>query len=507
VSIRNHFVAKLGANFIGLGVSVATVALVPRLLGPEGYGRFEFLNNFFVQVRNFADMGTSTCFYTRLSQRPWDEGLVRFYRNLVLVGSVVVVLAAAGTAATPIGVRLYAGEPVGLVALAAILGCLTWWVDTVRKMVDAYHLTIKGEIIYAACRVATLAILVIAIVRVGIDLAGYFVYQIGTGLLIAVLLYVIARGASFPSPDRIDRPATSGYGREFWSYSHPLFFYALVSAGVQIAERWLLQTRAGAAEQGFYGLAYQVGAACFLFTSAMTQILMREFATAWQQSDLLRMRQMFRRVIPLLYVITAYFCVFTSCRARDVAYVVGGSSFEQGAVAMMLMVLYPMHQTYGQLSGSVFFATGATRIYRNIGVIGMFAGLPVVYFLIARPTDGGLGLGAAGLAAKTVLLQFVLVNVQLWFNARLLGLAFWKYVLHQIMVPAGLAVLAFGSTLIVAQLGLSRVTDLIASGALYTIAAVAVLWLFPRLGGLDREELARVVQLIPFRPFIRSNKV
>jgi len=150
-----------------------------------------------------------------------------------------------------------------------------------------------------------------------------------------------------------------------------------------------------------------------------------------------------------------------------------------------------MHQTYGQLSGSVFFATGQTGLYRNIGVVGALLGLPFMYVLIASPQAGGLGLGAVGLALKMVVLQFVMVNVQLWFNVRLLSLGFWKFLLHQVSVPAALAVCAFASTAIIDTISLPRVPGFFASGVLYTLLVVAAVFAFPRLYGLERADLTR----------------
>jgi O-antigen/teichoic acid export membrane protein len=489
VSIARHFAAKVAANLVGLSVGLVTLALVPRTLGPEAFGRYEFLANFFQQVKGFLDMGTSICFYTRLSQNPGDKGLVGFYLKLVLGASVLIIGGGILSSGTSVGIWLWAGEPTSLVALAACLGCLSWGLDTTRKMVDAYRLTVPGEMLYALSRVAAILVLVALIWKVGIGLTGYFVYQIAmTALVIGTLAY-LTRTLGPPAVEPVGK-TSSMYIKDFWDYSHPLFLYALIGVLTGLADRWLLQTQAGAIEQGFFGLAYQVGAVCFLFTSAMTQLLTRDFAVAWGQKDIERMRALFRQIIPALYAVAAYFCVFVAFRAADVAYLFGGGSFERGAMAMTIMAFYPMHQTYGQLSGSVFYATGQTRLYRNIGIIGMIAGLPLMFWLIASIESGGLGLGAVGLALKMVLLQAVFVNVQLWFNARLLSLDFWRFLAHQLLVPAAFALCAYASTILVDAFVRPRLGAFLLAGVTYTILVIAAVWTFPQLCGLRRDELA-----------------
>jgi hypothetical protein len=80
----------------------------------------------------------------------------------------------------------------------------------------------------------------------------------------------------------------------------------------------------------------------------------------------------------------------------------------------MVMALFPMFQTYGQLSGSVFYATGQTALYSNIGVFFLILGLPVTYFLIAPHAALGLDTGASGLSLKMVFVQGFGVNVMLY---------------------------------------------------------------------------------------------
>ena len=81
----------------------------------------------------------------------------------------------------------------------------------------------------------------------------------------------------------------------------------------------MLQKFAGSVEQGFYGFSYQIGGVCFLFTSAMTPLIIREFSIAFEKHKIQEVARLFN----------------------------------------------------GQLSGSVFIASDKTKLYRDISVFSM----------------------------------------------------------------------------------------------------------------------------------------
>ena len=70
---------------------------------------------------------------------------------------------------------------------------------------------------------------------------------------------------------------------------------------------------------------------------------------------------------------------------------VGGTDFKQAGLSVMLLGLAPIHQTYGQLSGSLMSATDRTKDYGGISIFHSLLGLPVTYFVLApEKITGGL---------------------------------------------------------------------------------------------------------------------
>jgi O-antigen/teichoic acid export membrane protein len=495
-SLKRRYAAKLAANLVGLVINMVTQAIIPRGLGPKAYGDFSFLSNFFTQLVSFFDMGTSVCFYTKLSQRQRDIGIITFYIGFALVASVTVSLLVFVVSFMPVSNKIWPDQLMFFVYLAAIWGIFSWFVQILNQIVDAFGMTLPAEIARIAQRVLGLILISGLFFSNQLNLSNFFVYHYVLFIALGFSFCWITKKhiASILGSWRISKDQVLAYAKEFYHYSHPLFAYALVGLFVGILDRWLLQVFSGSVQQGFYGLSYQIGAVCFLFTSAMTPLIMREFSIAFAKQDLNQMAHLFRNYIPLLYGIAAFFSCFIATQADNIAYIFGGPKYHDAALAIAVMSFYPIHQTYGQLSGSVFFATGQTGLYRNIGVTFMIIGLPVTYFLIAPLDMMGLNVGSTGLAIKMVMIQFVAVNVQLYFNSKFLELSFWKYFAHQVVCVGCLLLLAFISTKTVDYLHISSniMIKFLLNGVIYTITVTALIYYIPELLGLTRKDIGSV---------------
>ena len=68
-SIRSRFIFTVGINFFKSLLSFITGILLARLLGPEFYGNMAFLLGSFMGVLRLLNMGSSSAFFTFLSQK------------------------------------------------------------------------------------------------------------------------------------------------------------------------------------------------------------------------------------------------------------------------------------------------------------------------------------------------------------------------------------------------------------------------------------------------------
>ena len=156
------------------------------------------------------------------------------------------------------------------------------------------------------------------------------------------------------------------------------------------------------------------------------------------------------------------------------------------------MAFYPVHQGYGQVVNSVYYATGETRALRNITVLSLLGGLVLAWVLLAPPSLGGFDLGAAGLAWKMVLVQVIAVNVLLWACRRVVPFDLRRNLAHQLLCPAVLLSLALMARYATAAAGLGPadgLTRFFISGIGYTVLSFGAVLFFPFIAGVTRQEI------------------
>jgi O-antigen/teichoic acid export membrane protein len=471
-SFKKRYVAKLFANAAGVVIALVVQMMVPRALGPKAYGNFSYLSNFFGQITSFLQLGTGNAFYTKLSKRQTEFGIIVFYGCFFLLTSGALLFLTFGAIITDSYSYIWVNQSIRFIVLAAGLSILVWARDIVDKIADAMAFTVSSEFIRVFQGVIGLIIIVNLFFAGKLNLFTFFLYNyviliIGGLLLIRVIL---KKGSWGPGKWKLTFKQSKAYLSEFYDYSHPLIVYSLIALVINILDLWLLEYFAGSEQQGFYGLSCKIGAICFLFTSAMTPLLTREFSVYFEKKDMHNIALLFRQALPLLYAIAAYFACFVAVQADNAAVLFGGGKFESASLPLMLMAFYPISQTYGQLSGSLFMASNQTKLYRNINSFFMIIGVPLTYFMLAPASLGGLGAGATGLAVKILLIQFLSMNTRLFYNTRFLGLKYKYFLFHQILCVGafiGLAVIA--SQIINMVLHESILWNFITSGIIYSI--------------------------------------
>jgi len=502
-SLKKRYFFKLFTSFFGLGISLITVGIIPRGLGPGAYGDFNFLNNFFSQLIAFLNLGTTMGFYTNVSKRQKEFKLVTFYIFFAILISILIGLFILLVRFSGLFKIFFPGQAMPYVCLAALFAFTVFFVEIFNSVADACGLTVPLEIARAIQKIAGLALILWIFLTHSLNLSNFFFYNLIITFITLFLFMRIVRnfGYSFTKYWRLKKEEVIAYIREFYHYCHPLVVYSFVCVVINIFDRWFLQIYGGSVQQGFFGLSFQVGAVCFLFCSAMAPLFTREFSVAHSKSNVPEMRRLFLKHIPFLYSVTAALTCFIVFNSGKVSLLLGGDKFRAASLAVGIMAFYPIHQVYGQLSGSVFFSTGQTKLYRNIGIVSVLFGLLLTYLFIAPRNLGGLALGANGLALKMVIFNIVAVNLQLYFNCRYLKLSFLKLVWHQFF-----SVLIFLSVSLVLTLSvtllLSAYNNLVLifllEGLLYCCAVLALIYFVPFIFGLEHQDVQGIMHRLKF---------
>jgi len=482
-SLKKRYSIKLFANIVTGVFGAVLIAIVPKALGPVAFGQFVYLQEFFMKILGFLDMGSSIAFFTKLSARHTRKELISFYflysfLLLIFILCFVSLIESFGytDAILPSISNQY-------IYLGLFFSFFTWLTQVFIKISDAYALTVSVELIKVGHKIVSLLLLVYLVYFTAFDLDSYFYFH-----YISLFSFLIVLSWLFIKKDIFQRKLLNlDFGlkklfKEFIDYCSPLLVYSVIAMAVGLFDIWLLQKIAGSVQTGFYGLAYSLAAICFLFTSAMTPIITREFSKSYEQKDLKEMRRLFYRYIPMLYSIAAFFAIFISIQSENVLAIFTDDKFKDAYLVLIVMALYPIHQTYGQLSGSIFYATGQTKLVRNIAFITQPIGLVLSFTFIYL-----FDLGALGLAIKMAIGQLIGVNIQLYFNAKFLNFKMKYFILHQLYAVLFFALLAYISSSIVSFD--SPLIYFLVSGMIYAITVTIFTYLFPQVFATTRDEI------------------
>jgi O-antigen/teichoic acid export membrane protein len=497
-SINKRFIFKLSANLVGLLMGLATQAIIPRGLGPKSYGDYSFLIDFFSKIIAVLDMGTSTCFFNKLSQRPNDSQIVSFYFIIIGLISPIVILIVVVARWSGTRAMIWPGQELQYIYLASILAIVIWVSGLVNMMADAYGATVAAEKIRIFQKFLGLIILFSLYIFHQLHLTQFFLYNYSMLFFLIVAFIWIMNKKGYLSRQNLflSKENLKKYSKEFYKYSYPLFFGGLVGNAATMLDRWWLQVFSGSEQQGFFNFSYLIGAVFVIFANSMQPVIAKEFAANFIKRDFQQMAFIFRRYIPFFYSIASFFSCFVVFQAENIILIMGGEKFINAKPALIILAFFTIHQVYGQLSGSLFTATDQTVLVSRMNIVLFLIGIPITYFLIAPGNSMGLNAGAAGLSVKIVLMQFISTNVQLYFNARMLRLNFWKYVGHQFAVVVCFLVLAFFASFGTNYLfGLQErfIINFLLAGISYTLLTVSVVYSFPRIVGLAKNDLDFIV--------------
>lgn len=468
--------------------------LVARGLGPEQYGKMMFLLGTFTALRQLLDMGSSSAFFTFLSQRLRSRRFVAWFSAWLGVQFLLPLLAV-GLLLPATWVELvWKGEQRSLVVMAFLAAYLqsTLW-SVMLQMGESQRLTRLVQGVGAA--ITMLHLVVVSV--------SWWLEWLGMRLILGAMIvewalaaWVIARQLNFSTLSG-ENESFIVVLKEFGRYCLPLIPYSWMGFGYEFADRWLLQNYGGSVQQAYYAVAFQFGAIAAIATSSILNVFWKEIAEAHQQGNKERVAALYRKVSRGLFFVAASVAGFLVPWSEDILRIALGPAYVGGATALTIMFLYPLHQSMGQIGGTMLYATGRVRAQVVIGMLSMASSIVVTYFVLAPAAESipGLGLGSAGLAGKMVIMQFLGVNVVALYLARSMEIGFdWAY-----QALSGLGCLGAGWLAYAIPRWLFDVPDqvgvgIVASGILYLPMMLAMVWLMPSLAGVSKGEVMGVVR-------------
>ena len=509
--MRVRFAATLTANLLRAVAAFASGAVVARALGAADFGDLNFLLASFAAFLPLLDAGSSSAFFTFLARERRGARFFGVFSVWLIVQAVVPVVLIGLLLPNHLLAKVWLSQPRPAILLAfgtVFLSTQLW--GSVTRMGEARSQTIRVQTASAVQALVHLALVW------GIAAAGWLTVRTTIGLLMAEFTILCLTVGPVLVRENLsreqDRRSTSEVIAELWKYCRPVLIYSWVGVPYAFADRWMLQSYAGSAQQGFFSVASQFASVSLLATASILNVFWKEIVDAKARGDRARVAMLHGRVTRALYFMAALLSATIIPYTEDVLRWTVGSGYGSAAPVLALMLAYPVHQSLGQIQGTFLYASDDTRTFATIGIGMMVISIPLTYWFLGPRAARvpGLELGAVGLALKMVLLQFVSVNVQGWFIARKNG---WSADFrHQVLTLGGLIALSFLFRMIAEglfALAPGRIPRVFVvavgiTGFVTVSAAAALRW--PGMAGVPKEELwtglaaakRRIGSLFPF---------
>ena len=230
-----------------------------------------------------------------------------------------------------------------------------------------------------------------------------------------------------------------------------------------------------------------------MFSKSMTPLFTREFSIAFHKNDTTTMRELIEKLLPQFFFLTAFMAMYVFINIEQFVSLFGGSDFRDGSASIAIMCLFPIHQTLGQLTGSIYYASEQTKTYSKIGILSMLTGLVLTFLFLAPEKFGAFNLAAYGLSLKMVINQFFIVNIQLYFCCKFFRVYFLKLIINQFLILFLFFISAFATKIIAMFSVDNAILQLLYGGGLYTLIIALTVYLFPNIVMISRAELNQYI--------------
>jgi len=491
MSISRRFSFSFLVNVVKGMILFLTSALIARGLQPEIYGTYAFLLAVSISVCSLLDMGTSKAFYTFISKRAQSKSFFIFYFLWELVQFLVAIICIYVIIPDSLISVIWKGNSKELATLSFIA---VFFQVHVWQVIS--HI---GESLRKTYRVQSLSLAIAAIHLILIFIVYWLeVMQLKTIYYFIIVEFILAIGVSYiilkvNFSSLIKTP--SEYFRQYWKYCKPLIPYLWLGALAEFADAWLLQNYSGYIEMSYYSIAVQFSLISLMATTSILKIIWKEVAEANESGDKKKILQVYDRATHILYAFGAILSGFLIPWSNEILTLVFGDIYINGAVTLSIMLLYPIHQSLGQIVGVIFMALEETKAYVIINSVILLISIVAAYFILA-PSGAivpGFGLESNGLALKMVLLQIIGVNLSMWWlekNNKLPHNLLFQFLSMSLFLILGyLVYLLINSVFLVDS---SIVFQMLISLIIYClIASILIYFLSGQLLNMEKDDLKR----------------
>lgn len=493
-SVSKRFAISLAGNISKSAISFLTGILLARWLEPNNYGELSFLLASFISLRILLDMSTSSAFFTFLSKKRRSKVHIRYYWYWIGIQIGLPLLFILFILPDRTIALIWNGSDKSLIILALLasgMQGIVWSAAT--QMAESMRLNKQVQLFALIVSVLHLGVL-FALYKFGEMAVSYVLIALAVEWGVAGLIlisYYKPHSNNF-SEDELQPDTLRGIFQEYYLYCEPLLFYGVLTFAYEFFDKWMLQLWGGSVQQAYFSVAQSFASIALLATTSTLSIFWKEISAAIHKNDHDSIERYYKKFLKILFT----FATVISCALipwyREIVQLLVGKAYSGGALAFMIMCFYPIHQTMGQVDGTLLYSSENTRLKMRTTVWFAISSLIITYFTLA-PKNAlipGLGLTSEGMAMKMVVIQMIYVNIINFLIARKFRWKYeFKFQVYNLIFFGLISYLLFISATSSVTSDIPLLIRMLLSILLYFICSSICIFYFPALAGMSKGEM------------------
>lgn len=376
----NRVLYKIFFAGLNLIVSAAIIIMVARTLGAVAFGNLSYVLATYAFLFQFLMVMSETAYVYYLAEKKHDHrdlntfilifiSLVTF---LILVISLVSTNSELGILYLWNGLTNYHLLYLGLI-------CATFL--NLQKVLlnysDSTSQTIRSENIKLLTRVLTVLLLIVLISYKSLNVYSYLILLI-VGLMLFFGLFAKYIEFKFSTTSK---QSLKDILKDFSTYLGPLTPFLLVAAVYSYIGKYVLQSSAGSAEQGYYNLAFQLALVPVTILSSVTPIIMSEVTAKFSENNLQGVRNIFLDYVFKIYTVHAFISFFVVFNAEQLILLTVGRDFIGAVIPLQVLSIFSLFHSFGIFNSILFLSTGRNKQYSNVNSIAMAVGIIYLIYI------------------------------------------------------------------------------------------------------------------------------
>ena len=494
--VRYRFAATLITNILKVVLSFISGIIIARSLGPAQYGDFNFLFGSFTALIALFNMASSSAFYTIISKEKQQIHFYLYYLFWIIIQLFLLILL---VFLLPESIRnkIWLGHSNKLIYLAlfASFSMNKIW-QFVGQIGESMRDTIGIQVRNLVLAVSYFLIVLFMGYNGIIGIEKLFIIN-ATMYLFFSILYIMRINKNDIISEKM-RVELSEVLQKFKNYCYPLVPYTVFGFVYTFIDYWMLQKFGGSVQQGYYAIGYKFSTLVLIGTTSILQVFWKEISEAYSKNNMERVRLLYISVSRSFFFVGIAISSFVVPYSREIIDLFLGPSYKEAWLPLALMLFYPVHQSLGQITGTMLLAMEKTKAQSYIGIFFMSISIIVTYVLLAPKTAivPGFDYGATGLALKMVLCQLIGVNISIFFVSRYIKIPFdWKYQIWLIcLMPSGFIIKKLSENFIsILSFEVTLISSITVSLIFYLIFISTIIYFFPALAGIKKGLFKRLI--------------